>query len=267
MLPTMSSNSPQAGNAVVSEFFAEFDALKKEVLLIKQHKDDDDCNPKKSDGGVSIEEKPIFSSHHNDSSNHIGCVSSEAKASSSSAHPGNDEDVSHLADNMEIDGPNAKDLYSNSQHHLHLLIKGLGTKIENPSIDSVLVVPPKVDDPMLRTIKPKDDFDEADVDSYDDDYMSMLNNEEQPAKSSLNDLELQQEPDIVDVKDGILEQQANADKGKTTIIQETVGVTVEEQPSLGRGLGTLKFKKKNCGNGYSQKDKNKAKIGQNRARD
>ncbi|GJY07037.1 hypothetical protein Tco_0374091 [Tanacetum coccineum] len=262
-------------------FFAEFDALKKEVLLIKQRKDDEfyeltkifskletsetfvkfkklltndlctenessDCNPKKSDGGVSIEEKPNFSSHHNDSSNHIGGVSSEAKASSSSAHPGNDEDVSHLADNMEIDGPNTKDLYSNSQHHLHLLIKGLGTKIENPSIDSVLVVPPKVDDPMLRTIKPKDDFDEADVDSYDDDYMSMFNDEEQPAKSSLNDLELQQEPDIVDVKDGILEQQANADKGKTTVIQETVGVKVEEQPSLGRGLGTLKFKKKNC---------------------
>nr|GFD10454.1 hypothetical protein [Tanacetum cinerariifolium] len=31
MLPTMSSNSPQAGNATVSEFFAEFDALKKKV--------------------------------------------------------------------------------------------------------------------------------------------------------------------------------------------------------------------------------------------
>ncbi|GJY72563.1 hypothetical protein Tco_0476266 [Tanacetum coccineum] len=214
MLPTMSSNSLQAGNAVVFEFFAEFDALKKEVLLIKQRKDDEfyeltkrfskletsetfvkfkklltndlcienesrDCNQKKSDGGVSIEEKPNFSSHHNDS---------------------------------------------------------LSTKIENPSIDSVLVVPPKVDDPMLRTIKPKDDFDKADVDSYDDDYMSMFNDEEQPAKSSLNDLALHQEPDIVDVKDGILEQQPNADKGKTTVIQETVGVTVEEQPSLGRRL-------------------------------
>nr|GEV94426.1 hypothetical protein [Tanacetum cinerariifolium] len=254
------------GNAAVSEFFAEFDALKKEVLLINQRKDDefdeltkifskletsktfvkfkklltnDLCienessyyNPKKSDGGVSIEEKPNFSSHHNDSLNHIGGVSSEAKhATSSSAHLGNDEDVSHLADNMEIDGPNAKDLYINSQHHLHLLIKGLGTKIENLSIDSVLVVPPKVDYPTLRTIKPKYNFDEAKVGSDDDDYMSMFNDEEQPAKSSLNDLELQQEPDIVDVKDGILEQQANVDKGKTT-----VGVTVEEQPSLGRG--------------------------------
>nr|GEV93062.1 hypothetical protein [Tanacetum cinerariifolium] len=223
MLLTMSSNSPQAGNAAVSKFFAKFHALKKEVLLIKKPTDDEfdeltkrfsnDCNPKKSDGGVSIEEKPNFSSHHNDSSNHIGGVSSKAKASSSFTHPGNDEDVSHLDDNMEIDGPNANDRYSNSQHHLHLLIKALGTKIENPSIDSVVVVPLKVDDPMLRTIKLKDNFDEADVDSYDDDYMSLFHDEEQPAKSSLNDLVLQQEPDIVDVKDGILDQQANADKG------------------------------------------------------
>ncbi|GKF15019.1 hypothetical protein Tco_0056481, partial [Tanacetum coccineum] len=116
--------------------------------------------------------KPNFSSHHNDSSNHIGGVSSEAKASSSFDHPRNDEDVSHLNDNMEINGQNAKDGYSNSQHHLHLLIKALGTKIENPSIDAV--VPPKVDDPI-----------------YDDDYMSMFNDEEQPAKSSLDDMECQ----------------------------------------------------------------------------
>nr|GEZ44043.1 hypothetical protein [Tanacetum cinerariifolium] len=40
MLLTMSSNSPQAGNAAVSEFFVEFDALKKEVLLINRRKDD-----------------------------------------------------------------------------------------------------------------------------------------------------------------------------------------------------------------------------------
>ncbi|GJY34402.1 hypothetical protein Tco_0418871 [Tanacetum coccineum] len=244
MLPTMSSNSPQAGNAGVSKFFAEFDALKKEVLLIKRRIDDefDELTKRFSKLETSETFKPNFSSHHNDSSNHIGGVSSEAKhASSSSAHPGNDEDVSNLDDNMEIDGQNAKDGYSNSQHHFHLLIKALGTKIGNPSIDSVVVVPPKVDDPMLLTIKPKDDFDEADVlDSYDDYYMSLFNDEEQPAKSSLHDLELQQEPDIGDVKDGILEQ-ANADKGKTTVIQETVR---EERPSLGRGLGTLKFKKK-----------------------
>nr|GFA59928.1 hypothetical protein [Tanacetum cinerariifolium] len=41
MLPTMSSNIPQAGSAAISEFFAEFDALKKEVLLIKRRKDDE----------------------------------------------------------------------------------------------------------------------------------------------------------------------------------------------------------------------------------
>nr|GEW64156.1 hypothetical protein [Tanacetum cinerariifolium] len=131
MLPTMSSNSLQARNATVSKFFAEFDALKKEVLLIKRRKDDE-----------------------------------------------------------------------------------IATK-------KILM-----------------------VNSYDDDYI--FNDEEQPAKSSLNDLELQQEPNKVDVQDGILEQQPNADKGKTNVIQETVGVTVEEGPSLGRGLGTLKFKKKNC---------------------
>nr|GEY00383.1 hypothetical protein [Tanacetum cinerariifolium] len=203
--------------------------LKMEVFLIKRHKDDEfdeltkrfskletfdnfvkfknlltndlctenessDCNQKNSDGGVSIEEKPNCSSHHNDSLNHISGVSSEAKASSSSAHLGNDEDVSHLDDNMEIDGQNVK----------------------------------AVDDHMLRTIKPKDDFDEADVDSYDDDYMSLFNNEEQRAKSSLNNLELQQEPNKVDVKDGILEQQPNADKGKTTIIQETIRVKLKK---------------------------------------
>nr|GEZ66960.1 phospholipase-like protein [Tanacetum cinerariifolium] len=204
-----------------SKTFVKFKKLLTNDLCTKNISSD--CNPKKSDGGVSIEEKLKFSSHHNDSLNHIGNVSSEAKASSSSTHPGNDEDVSHLDDNMEIDGQNAKDGYSKSQHHFHLIIKALGTKIENPSIDLVVVVSPKVDYPMLRTIKPKDDFDKADVDSYDDDYMSLLNDKEQPAKLSLNDLELQQEPDIADVKDGILEKQANADKRKTTVIQETVG--------------------------------------------
>nr|GEY51033.1 phospholipase-like protein [Tanacetum cinerariifolium] len=177
--------------------FIKFKNLLTNDLCTK--KESSDCNQKNSDGGMSIEEKPNFSSHHNDSLNHIGGVSSDAKASSSSAHLGNDEDVSHLDDNMEIDGQNVK-----------------------------AVVPTKVDDHMLHTIKPKDDFDEADVDSYDDDYMSLFNDEEQRAKSSLNNLELQQEPDKVDVKDGILEQQPNADKGKTTVIQETIGVKLKK---------------------------------------
>nr|GEW74070.1 copia protein [Tanacetum cinerariifolium] len=154
-------------------------------------------------------------------------------ASSSSVHFGNDEDVSHLDDNMEIDGQNAKDGYSKSQHHFHLLIKALGTKIENLSIDLVMVVPPKVDDPMLRTIKPKDDFDEADVDSYDDDYMSLLND----AKLSLNDLELQQEPDIADVKDGILENNMDWKKlDNASLPRESIRFKRSSQVVVGQQL-------------------------------
>ncbi|GJS71443.1 hypothetical protein Tco_0704284 [Tanacetum coccineum] len=143
-----------------------------------------------SDGGVSIEEKPKISSHHTDSSNHIGGVSSEAN------------EMFYMIG------------YSNSQPLLTSNHKALGT-IENLSIDSVVVVPPKVDDPMLHTIKPRYDFDEADVDSYDDDYMSLFNDEEQPAKSSLMIWMLQTRTDIVDVKDRIIVQQAHADNGKT----------------------------------------------------
>ncbi|GJW70512.1 hypothetical protein Tco_0127429 [Tanacetum coccineum] len=117
-------------------------------------------------------------------------VIQQAQPSSSSSHPGNDEDASHLDDFMEIDGENAND--------------------ENPTID--VVVPPKDDDRILRTIKPNDACDEVEVDNFEDDYMLMLNDEEKPVKSSLNDME----------------------------------VKVEEKPSLGRGLGPLKVKKKNC---------------------
>ncbi|GJX79452.1 hypothetical protein Tco_0327601 [Tanacetum coccineum] len=223
-LSTMSSTSPQARNVVVVEFFVELDALKKQVLLIKKRKDDEfdelikrfskletsetfvmfksslktnvctenqstDFNPKES------EEVPNFCSDHNDTSNHIGGVYTEAKQpSSTSSHPENDEDASHLDDLMEIDGENANDCYSNSQHHLHLLIKALDSKTENPTID--VVVPPKYDDRILRTIKPNDVCDEVEVGNFEDDYM--------------------------------------------------LRVKVEEKPSLGRGLGPLKVKKKNC---------------------
>ncbi|GKB40993.1 phospholipase-like protein [Tanacetum coccineum] len=198
-----------------------------------------DFNPKKS------EDMPNFCSNHNDTSNHIGWLSTEEKPSSSSSHPGNDKDASHLDDLMEIDGENVKDRYTNYQHHLHLLIKALESKTENPTLD--VVVPPKDDDCILRTIKPNDAYDVVEVDNYEDDYMLMLNDEEKPVKSSLNDMELEQEPDKIAIKQGILEQQPNAPKGKTTILEETVGVKVEEKPVLGRGLGPLKVKKKkNC---------------------
>ncbi|GJZ38907.1 hypothetical protein Tco_0585470 [Tanacetum coccineum] len=147
--------------------------------------------------------------NHNDTSNHIGGLSTEAKPSSSSSHPGNDKDASHLDDLMKIDGENVKDGYPNSQDHLHLLIK-------------------------------------VEVVNYEDDYMLMSNDEEKPVKSSLNDMELEQEPDKIAVKQGILEQQPNAPKGNTIVFEETVEVKVEEKPGLGRGLGSLKVKKKNC---------------------
>ncbi|GKE34320.1 phospholipase-like protein, partial [Tanacetum coccineum] len=161
-----------------------------------------------------------------------------------SSHLVNDEDASHLDDLMEIDVENENDDYSTSQHHLHLLIKSVDSKTENLTID--VVVPPKDDDRILRTIKPNDACDEVEVDNFEDDYMLMLNDEEKHVKSSLNDMELKQEPEKIAVKQGILEQQPNDAKGKTTVLEETVGVKVKEKPSLWRGLRPLKAKKKNC---------------------
>nr|GEV31767.1 ulp1 protease family, C-terminal catalytic domain-containing protein [Tanacetum cinerariifolium] len=136
-----------------------------------------------------------------ESSNHIFLnVTIALEASSFSSNPGNDKDASHLDDLMEIDGENVKDGYTNSQDHLHLLIKALESKTENPTLD--LVVPPKDDDCILRTRKPNDAYDVV-----EDDYMLLLTDEEKPVKSSLNDMELEQEPDKIDVKQGILEQQ------------------------------------------------------------
>ncbi|GKD40410.1 phospholipase-like protein [Tanacetum coccineum] len=221
-LSTMSSTSPQAINPVVAEFFfPEFDALKKEVFLLKKRKDDefDELTKRFS----KLETSQTF-------------------PSSSSSNTRNEKDASHLDDLMEIDGENLS--YTNSQDHLNLLIKALESKTENPTLD--VVVPLKDDDCILRTRKPNDAYDVVEVDNYEDDYMLMLNDEEKHVKSSLNDMELEQEPDKIDVKQGILEQQPNAPKGKTTVFEETVWVKVEEKPGLGRGVGPLKVKKKNC---------------------
>nr|GEU72946.1 hypothetical protein [Tanacetum cinerariifolium]GEU96711.1 hypothetical protein [Tanacetum cinerariifolium] len=109
-----------------------------------------DLNPKKS------EDMPNFCSNHSDTSSHIGGLSTEAMPSSSSSHPGNEKDASHLDDLMEIDGENIKDGYTNSQHHLHLLNKALESKTENPTLD--VVVLPKDDDCILCTIKPNDAY-------------------------------------------------------------------------------------------------------------
>nr|GEV41770.1 phospholipase-like protein [Tanacetum cinerariifolium] len=145
--------------------------------------------------------------------------------SSSSSHPGNDEDASHFDDLMEIDGENAKDGYSNSQHHLHLLIKALESKTENPIID--LVVPPKDDDRILRPVKPNDACDEVEVDNFDDDYMLMMNDEEKHVKSSLNDMKLEQEPDKISVKQGILDQPPTAEKGKQLFWKKLLGLKLK----------------------------------------
>ncbi|GKF23519.1 hypothetical protein Tco_0075841, partial [Tanacetum coccineum] len=107
-LSTMSSTSPQAINPALAEFFSEFDALKKEVFLLKKRKYDEfdelkkifskletsktfvmfknllkidvctenqstDFNPNKS------KEMPKFCSNHDDTSNHIGGLFAEAK--------------------------------------------------------------------------------------------------------------------------------------------------------------------------------------------
>ncbi|GJT23796.1 hypothetical protein Tco_0893733 [Tanacetum coccineum] len=126
---------------------------------------------------------PNFCSDHNDISNHIGAVSNEAKQPSSSfSHPENDEYASHLDDLMETDVEKANDDYN--------------------------------DDRILCIIKPNDACDEVEVDNFEDNYMLMLNDEEKPVKSSLNDMELKQEPEKIAVKQGILEQQPNAAKGK-----------------------------------------------------
>ncbi|GJU14465.1 phospholipase-like protein [Tanacetum coccineum] len=191
---------------------------------------------KEGDGVLDSEGDGVHLSQTND-------VIQEAEPSSSSSHLGNDKDASHLDDLMEIDGENVKDGYTNSQDHLHLLIKALESKTENPTLD--VVVPPKDDDSILHTIKPNDAYDVVEVDTYDDDYMLMLIDEEKPVKSCLNDMELEQESDKIDIKQGILEQ-LNAPKVNTTIFEETVRVKVEDKPGLRRGLGPLKVKKNNC---------------------
>ncbi|GJZ10132.1 hypothetical protein Tco_0544891 [Tanacetum coccineum] len=144
-LSTMSSTSLQARNAALesSQTFVMFKSLLKTNVCTEN--ESTDLNPK------GYEEIPNFCSDHNDTSNHIAGVSTEANPSSTSSHPGNDEDASHLDDLMEIDGENAKDDYTNSQHHLHLLIKALSFKTKFLTID--VVVPPKDDDRFLRTVR------------------------------------------------------------------------------------------------------------------
>nr|GEW35995.1 hypothetical protein [Tanacetum cinerariifolium] len=115
-LSTVSLTSPQKRKA------DEFDQLAKRLSKLKSSQTfvtfksllkTDVCTKNESTELNPKESKEIlnFCSDYNDTSNHIACVSTEAKPSSSSSHPGNDEDASHLDDLMEIDGENAKDDY------------------------------------------------------------------------------------------------------------------------------------------------------------
>ncbi|GJV53748.1 phospholipase-like protein [Tanacetum coccineum] len=111
---------------------------------------DEEARSKRGDGVLDSEGDGVHLSQTND-------VIQQAHPSSSFSHPGNDKDASHLDDLMKIDGENVKDGYTNSQHHLRLFIKVLESKTKNPTLD--VVVPPKDDDCILRTIKPNDAYD------------------------------------------------------------------------------------------------------------
>ncbi|GJV19589.1 hypothetical protein Tco_1368609 [Tanacetum coccineum] len=126
--------------------------------------------------------------------------------SSSCSHSVNEDIASHFDDRMENnaenDAKNPKDDYTHSQHHLDLLIKACAFKTEIPTID--VLVPPDGDDRLLHTMKPNDACDQVDVDHFEDDYMFMLNNEEQPVKTSLDDMELGYDVEKLEICNGVV---------------------------------------------------------------
>nr|GEX62287.1 phospholipase-like protein [Tanacetum cinerariifolium] len=204
----------------------EFDALKSQLSLIENHKTNeiDELTERISKfessqtfvmfkrllkSGVCTEKKateeiPNICSDHNDTSNHTACMSTKAMPSSSCSHLVNEDIASYFNDRMENnaenDAENLKDDYTHYHHHLDLLIKACAFKIEIPTIDAL--VPPNGDDHLLHTMKPNDACDQVDVDHFEDNYMFMLNDEEQPVKTSLDDMDLKQ-PDNLFEKQGI----------------------------------------------------------------
>ncbi|GJU51129.1 hypothetical protein Tco_1220684, partial [Tanacetum coccineum] len=74
----------------------------------------------------------------------------------------------------------------------------------------------------------------------------MLNDEEKPVKSSLDDMELEEQPDNLVDKQGNLEQQPNDAEDKSTGLKENEEVRVDEQPCVETDLAPLKVKKKKC---------------------
>ncbi|GJR21783.1 hypothetical protein Tco_0970310 [Tanacetum coccineum] len=183
-------------------------------------KEETDLNPKHS------EEIPNFCFDPKDTSNHTAGVSTDPMLASSSSHPGNEEVAYHADNRMEINTENAKDDYTNYQHYLHLLIKACTFKTEIPTID--VLVPPNDHGRLLPTMKLYVACDQVDVDHFADDYMLMLNDEEKPVNSSLDDMELEQQPDNVVDKEPHVEQQPNDAKAKTAVLKEIFEVKVDE---------------------------------------
>ncbi|GKA19785.1 hypothetical protein Tco_0699700 [Tanacetum coccineum] len=130
----------------------------------------------------------------------------------------NDEVACHADDHVEIDAENVKDDYTNSQHHLNLLNKACAFKTEITTID--VLVPPNDDDRLLRTMKPNVACDQVD----------------KPVKSSLDDMELEQQPDNVVDKQRHVEQQPN----------DAFEVKVNEKPCVWIDFTPLKVKQKKC---------------------
>nr|GFB30539.1 phospholipase-like protein [Tanacetum cinerariifolium] len=126
---------------------------------------------------------------------------------------------------MEIDAERGKDDYTNSQHHLHLLIKACADITDIPTTD--VVVPPNDDDDcLLPSKKPDVPRDKAD----------------KLVKSSLVDMELEQQPDNLVDKQPHVEHQPDDAKDKTTVLEENLKVKVDDKPDD----ALVKVKKKKC---------------------
>nr|GEU62742.1 uncharacterized mitochondrial protein AtMg00810-like [Tanacetum cinerariifolium] len=75
---------------------------------------------------------------------------------------------------------------------------GIHLSQKNDGILTIYVlVPPNDDDRLLHNMKPNVACDQVDMDHFEDEYMLMLNDEEKLAKSSLDDMKLEQQPDNV----------------------------------------------------------------------
>ncbi|GJY47707.1 hypothetical protein Tco_0436770 [Tanacetum coccineum] len=141
-----------------------------------------------------------------------------SKKSDAIQQAGNVSPMASTKDHMEIDAENVKDDYTNSQHHLDLLNKACAFKTEITTID--VLVPLNDDDRLLGTMKPNVACDQVD----------------KLVKSSLDDMELEQQPDNVVDKQRHVEQQPN----------DAFEVKVNEKPCVWIDFTPFKVKQKKC---------------------